>query len=236
MQLVEQHIINKSHALFKEIDQLAFSSKNLYNYANYVVRQTFINSKEHSSYGKSDKLLHSHETYKALPAKVPQQVSKLLNKNWMSFFKTIKDWKKHPNKYLGRPKLPKYKPKKHSRNILIYTLQAISKKQLKKGLISLSKTSLHFYSKVIETLQQVRIIPRYSYYVIEAAYEKATEGQLIDGNVMSMDSSVNNLATIFISNGQTCLINGKPLKSIGKRNNQTFVTIPLKHLRNKRLI
>jgi len=38
MNLVEQHIINKSHRLFKEIDDLSFKSKNLYNAANYIIR------------------------------------------------------------------------------------------------------------------------------------------------------------------------------------------------------
>ncbi len=122
MQLVEQHIINKQHDLFEEVDQLAFASKNLYSYANYVIRQTFIKTGEYINYGKLDKLLPSHETCKALPAKVSQQVLRLLDKNWLSFFKSIKDWKRNPDKYSGRAKLPKYKHKENGRNILIYTI------------------------------------------------------------------------------------------------------------------
>ncbi len=53
MQLVEQHIINKQHDLFAEVDQLAFASKNLYNYANYVIRQTFIKTGEYDYYAHS---------------------------------------------------------------------------------------------------------------------------------------------------------------------------------------
>ena len=30
---------------------------------------------------------------------------------WKSFFVAIKDWARYPNKYLGRPKIPKYKAK-----------------------------------------------------------------------------------------------------------------------------
>jgi hypothetical protein len=38
MKLVEKHIISKSHKNYKEIDHLAFLSKNLYNKGNYIIR------------------------------------------------------------------------------------------------------------------------------------------------------------------------------------------------------
>ncbi len=37
---------------------------------------------------------------------------------WKSFFVAIKDWARYPNKYLGRPKIPKYKAKKGGRFVL----------------------------------------------------------------------------------------------------------------------
>ena len=42
MQLVEQHIISKGDPRFHGIDEMAFASKNLWNLANYYVRQSFI--------------------------------------------------------------------------------------------------------------------------------------------------------------------------------------------------
>lgn len=39
---VEQHLINKNHQLYPLIDEYSFKSKNLYNRANYLLRQTFI--------------------------------------------------------------------------------------------------------------------------------------------------------------------------------------------------
>jgi len=42
MQLVEQHITSKNDPCYEVIDQAAFASKNLWNAANYVVRQSFI--------------------------------------------------------------------------------------------------------------------------------------------------------------------------------------------------
>ena len=49
------------------------------------------------------------EDYKSLPiSSCSQGVLKQLNQNWQSFFKSIKDFAKHPDKYKGKPKLPKY--------------------------------------------------------------------------------------------------------------------------------
>src|SRR6266567_3687984 len=42
MQLVEQHIIRKGDPRSAKIDAAAFASKNLWNAANYLVRQAFI--------------------------------------------------------------------------------------------------------------------------------------------------------------------------------------------------
>ena len=45
MQLVEQHIIKQDNQYFKEIDNLCFLSKNLYNSCLYLIRQEFIHNK-----------------------------------------------------------------------------------------------------------------------------------------------------------------------------------------------
>src|SRR5581483_847860 len=120
---------------FAVIDAAAFKSKNLYNATLYEMRQAFFKYGIYLSYNALDKLMKPHEAYKALPAKVSQQVLMLLDKNWKAFFEALKAYEEDPSKFLGRPKLPKYKQKTEGRNILIYTIQAINKKGLKKGLI-----------------------------------------------------------------------------------------------------
>jgi len=42
MRRVEQHVIEQTHPYFQAIDELAFASKNMWNLANYHVRQAFI--------------------------------------------------------------------------------------------------------------------------------------------------------------------------------------------------
>ena len=81
MQVVEQHVIRKGDPRYAVIDQAAFASKNLYNAALYEMRQTFIFQHVRLSYETMDKRMKAHEAYRGLPAKVSQQVLRLLDKN-----------------------------------------------------------------------------------------------------------------------------------------------------------
>ncbi|HBE21717.1 MAG TPA: transposase, partial [Cyanobacteria bacterium UBA11367] len=74
MQLAERHIIKSDDARFDELDNLAWQSKNLYNAANYIIRQNFLYGWGYLTYNKMASLMKSHPAYQALPAKVSQQI------------------------------------------------------------------------------------------------------------------------------------------------------------------
>src|SRR5260370_33404071 len=111
MQLVEQHVINKNNPRFAMIDEAAFKSKNLYNAANYEIRQAFFHDGTRLNYNEVQRRMQSHEAYKALPAQATQQILLVLQRNWTSFFEACEAYEEDPSKFLGRPKLPKYKHK-----------------------------------------------------------------------------------------------------------------------------
>ncbi len=48
MQLVEQHVFDRNDPRYAMIDAAAFASKNLYNAANYELRQAFIHQGQYS--------------------------------------------------------------------------------------------------------------------------------------------------------------------------------------------
>ena len=238
MRLVEQHIIKKSNSMFKEIDEISFLSKNLYNRANYVVRQEFISTSKQKEEGKVSnanwirynqlqKQLQNKKDYdySKLPTKVSQQVLKLLDKNWVSFFQSIRDWKKNPNKYLGKPSLPKYKHKTKGRGVLIYTIQAISKKELRSNIVRLSGTEIRIRTKQdSKAIQQVRVVPKIGYYIIEIVYEKKEViYENIDKNkIAGIDLGINNLLAVTSNQNKLkpLLINGRPLKSMNQYYNK----------------
>ena len=217
MQLVSKHIIDRNHWLYKRLDNLCFLSKNLFNYANYLIRQKFIISGEYLDYYKIQKLCQGKTDYLALPAKVSQQVLLRLHESWQSFFAATKEYNLHPDKFKARPKIPRYKHKILGRNVLTYTVQAISKEWLKKGIINFSKTQIFLTTKVRE-INQLRIVPKTYHYSIEVVYEvKAVTGSSSGVEwIAEIDISLNNLATITsnLKGFGPVIINGKPLKSI----------------------
>jgi putative transposase len=75
MQLVEQHHIDGYDTRWRAIDVAVFASKNLYNAALYLTRQTYIKNHTILNYGDLDKLLQPTGEYRALPFKVAQQSS-----------------------------------------------------------------------------------------------------------------------------------------------------------------
>lgn len=224
MKLVERHIIRNNHRFYQEIDRLCWLSKNLYNYANYLIRQSFIFEGIYRPYNELQKSLQGSECYQAIPAKVSQQILMVLDRNWRSFFEANGAYQEQPDKFKGRPKLPKYKKKETGRNLLVYTVQAISKRQLKQGIINPSKTEIYLKTKVEPSkIKQVRIVPRLNHYVIEVIYEtEPQQYQLEENRIASIDLGLNNLATLTFNQAgiKPLLVNGRPLKSLNQYYNK----------------
>ena len=216
MQLVEQHVIDRNDPRYAVIDAAAFASKNLYNAANYELRQVFIHQGRDLSYNQLDKLMQSHEAYRALPAKVAQWVLKGLVNNWKAFKEGRESYEQDPSRFTGCPRLPKYKDKLEGRNLLVYTIQAISRKGLKHGLIEPSMLPISIKTKHKEHIDQVRITPRKGFYVVEVIYEQAVKQAPVNpAYYAGIDIGVNNLAALASNKpGFTpVVVNGRPVKS-----------------------
>ncbi len=219
MQLAEQHCIDKRDPRYSAIDEAAFKSKNLYNAALYEMRQAFIHQGVYLSYEEMDTRMQSHEAYRALPAKVSQQVLRQLADAWKAFREAKAAYEEDPSKFTGRPRLPKYKHKTEGRNILIYTMQAVSrdKKYLAQKIIKPSQLAITVQTtQDPTTIDQVRIVPKNGSYVVEVIYQKAPIQAKVDPSFcVAIDLGVTNLAAI-ASNRQGFvpqLVNGRPIKT-----------------------
>lgn len=232
MQLVEQHCIGKNDPRYSVIDEAAFKSKNLYNAANYEYRQVFFHEGKYLNYNEVQKRMQSHEAYKALPAKVSQQILMVLDNNWKGFKEGLKAYYEDPSKFQERPRPPKYKHKTEGRNILIYTLQALQGGQSKKGIQGIIKPSgLPVTIKTQQqAINQVRIIPRNGYYMVEVVYsKKPIQAQVDPSFCVAIDLGVTNLAAITSNRVgfMPRLVNGRTLKSINQWYNKRMKELKL---------
>ena len=224
---VEKHIIKENNEYFDMLIEFCHKSKNLYNHANYIIRQEFISNNRWIRYKELNDILKNDKEfpdYDNMPlAQSSQQTLKLLDKNWKSFFKSIKDWKKNPDKYLGRPRIPKYL-KKNDNYILMLTNQNCKLKSdnilyFPKVFNGLTIKSIFTNRSDYHSFQQVRIIPHKHRIVIELVYNIEINTKEITNydKCISIDIGINNLATVANNISLTAfIINGKPVKSINQ--------------------
>ena len=221
---VEKHIIKATNAYYSMLLDFCHKSKNLYNHGNYLVRQAFTRQENRKwvRYAELDKLLKADEEYsdyKEMPtAQSAQQTLKLLDGNWKSFFASIKDWGKNKDKYLGRPKLPKYL-KKDSNFLLILTNQNC---KIREGIIQFPKAPRFVKKENFVSFQQIRFIPKRNRIIVELIYKiNALEKKVDNQRYIGIDIGVDNLVTVCNNVGeQAFIINGRPLKSINQYYNK----------------
>ena len=234
---VEQHRIKKSHKFFPIIDDLCWKSKNMYNYGNYIVRQEFIEtSKEKEQglresanwiqYNKLFDMVKDSEPYKELGSNVGQATLRKLDKAWKSFFESIKDYSKNPDKYLGRPKMPGYLPKESGR----YECDLDNNKfKVIDGYVYFCWKPLKVMNNTFMTnipegtkLMQLRFVPKNGEYIMEVVYQiEIPDIEEKAERIASIDLGVDNLMTITSNCGiKPLVINGKPLKSINQYYNK----------------
>jgi putative transposase len=217
MKLVEQHVIKRGDPRYQRLDAAAFASKNLWNAANYLVRQSFIFGGVYLNNTAVFHLIKEHEAYQALPRKVSNQVFIQLHKAWVGFKKAMDAWREHPERFTGRPNLPGYKHKTEGRNLLVYEKGAIWKGELDQGVIAVTELgTLVPTAQNRETVCEVRIVPKGDQYVIEVVYQQEAKQASVDPALfVAVDLGVSVLAALtsnkpgFIPR----LVSGRPIKS-----------------------
>lgn len=214
MKLVEQHIIKSNNPVYKELDNLCFLSKNLYNQALYRIRQQFFEDSSFKNYYELNRELHDENQvdYRALPANTSQETLKLVNQNYSSFFKSLQ-------KGIKSARIPGYLDKTKGRQIVVYNYSTIYGNK-ESGIIKLPKSNISFKTKQ-KKINQVRIVPKNNYIVLEVIYEASIKELLKDNKrYMSIDLGIDNLASCSSNVSKSFIINGKPVKSINQYYNK----------------
>jgi putative transposase len=224
MRLVERHVIKQADPRFAAIDLAAFASKNLYNKALYITRQAYFQTSALLTYPALYRQMRGVPEYGTLPRKVAQLVLKEVCAAWDSYRLARAAWERDPSPFLGRPRLPRYLDKQRGRNLLVYTTQALGGPALRHQRICPSGLNVAVQTRQAPPgIQQVRIVPRAGFYVVEVVYERNPARAALDSALYAgLDTGLNNLALLTSNKAGLVpqLVNGRPVKSINQFYNQ----------------
>lgn len=220
MNLTEIHQIRPNHKLYSICDELCFKSKNLYNSALHEFRQSYfdkdLKAVNWQTINKNFNQSNQHD-YRELPAKVSNTIVKKLGNNLSSFWNLIKK-----SDYNKKVRLPKYLHKTEGRFVVEFNKQTFSNKRDEDNNLIICKSFLNLKIPTkVENPQQVRIVPKKWFYVIEIVYELKENKPKQNQRVASIDLGLNNLATVVTNDGDNpILISGKKIKSINQYYNK----------------
>jgi len=203
-----------------ELSKLCHLTKNLYNLANWYVRQDFFNISNILSFYDLDFILKQKEAYRNLPSQTSQQILKYVARNWKSYFKALGSYRRDFKKFKKKPKIPRYK-KKNGESIAIFTNQQCN---IKNGYVHFPKrvNITPIKTRITKRLKEVRIIPLGVKYKIEIVYEKEEKDLGLDKrHILSIDLGLNNLITAVNNNEcKPFIIKGGMIKSINQYYNK----------------
>ncbi len=231
MILSEQHIFARGSRAFQEFEKLCCNANNLYNATMYCVRQNFFAGKILTYPEVNQQFIKNKQAdYYSLPTKISQQVQRNVVAAWRSYFSSIKDYRRNPSKYQGKPHIPGYR-KRGGFYTVPFTIQSIAfnNRNVKKGFLKLSGTSVLIKTQQKE-IQAARLVPLDRNHIeVEILYNAICHEKRNTGKIASIDLGVNNLATIVYPNSQTEIINGRPLKSINQFFNKKLAKVRSKN-------
>lgn len=211
------HLTKKEYLALRELTYLA---KNMYNVALYQVRQYFFTERKYLTYESNYHLCKDNENFQLLNSNMAQQILKVVDRNFRSFF-ALHELAREGRYQYQDIQLPRYLPKEGYFNLIFAEFNVA------KGIfqVPMSPVFRKTYGKVTirvpsnlkgKPIKEIRILPKHNarsfelHYVYEVdEVQKETNPQ----HLLALDLGVNNLATGATHDGDTFIIDGKRLKA-----------------------
>ena len=210
------------------LDDLCMLSRNLYNVANWYVRQDFFNLGNILSYGDLYAMLRGHGAYARLQslagAHPPQQVLRQVGHAWSSFFAAMKSWHADPSRFRGRPRPPGYK-RKGEGNVVAFTSQ---QSRIREVIVRLPEKLMARGFPAFPTtiapgaLAGVRIVPHGDRYMAEILHEVAPVDHGLDPR-RSIGVDIGLASTATTSDG--IIVKGGAIKSVNQWYNKRLARL-----------
>lgn len=212
-------------------------SNNLYNVALYTIRQHYFNTKQFLTYESNYHECKTNENYGLLQAGISQQIMKVVDRSFKSFFNLLKKCKVGDYRY-HNVNIPHYRPKGGMFNLIMPTNSFVVKNGYLYVSMSRNFRALHpdvkeikiaFPERLVDkTIKEVRILPFNNgrYFKIQYVYEVEQEDVYVDkNNILSIDLGVDNLATCVSTVGTPFIVDGRKLKSINHQWNKELARL-----------
>ena len=202
-------------------------ANNMYNVALYNIRQYYFHEKKFLTYESNYHECKTNENYKLLQAGIAQQILKVADRSFKSFFNLVKKAKAGEYRFQDI-KIPHYR-EKGGMFLLVLSTNAIN---IKDGFLqvpmSRAFSRLHC-GKTIKIpfperlsgkkIKEVRILPVFKgqYFKIQYVYEHEQKNLGLDeSNTLAIDIGLENLATCVTTIGTSFIMDGRKLKSINQ--------------------
>ena len=212
--------LNKTE--FLALRELCRLSKNLYNVGLYTVRQYYFQEHKHLRYESAYHLCKDNENYQILNTDIAQQILKVVDRTFRSFYGLIKAVRS--GTFQQKVRLPHYLPKEG------YFVLIIPRIKVKDGKFKIpmsnafkkefGEVTINFPERLDPAkIKEVRIHPKYDARFFEVEY--ISEGEIeavetIKDSALAIDFGLNNLATCVDTNGASFIVDGRKLKSINQ--------------------
>ena len=224
-------------AQYNLLREMCRYSNNLYNVALYTIRQHYFNTKQFLTYENNYHRCKTNENYGLLQAGISQQIMKVVDRSFKSFFNLLKKCKVRDYRYHD-VNIPHYRPKGGMFNLIMSTNAFVVKNGYLYVPMSRNFRALHPDVKEIKisfperltdkTIKEVHILPFNSgrYFKIQYVYEVEQEDMHVDkNNILSIDLGVDNLATCVSTVGTPFIMDGRKLKSINHQWNKELARL-----------
>ena len=229
------------------VDKLSYHSARLYNSCVYNIRQYYFDNNSYLPFKEQYHQIKQNDNFTLLINDSSQQVLRMVDKNFKSFFSLLK--LKNKGKYSDKVRIPNYLDNESGWNVFVQGRSARIKNN--KIHVGLSKNFREEYNidkrdiifnlpknlHDITKLQQVQIKPIYGgkEYELIITYKKDNEiKELNKDNILGLDCGLDNLLTSYgIKNKSSFIIDGKPLKSVNRYYNKQKGKLQSEYDRNK---
>lgn len=221
------YIRHLSKDQYEAILEMCAYANNLYNVGLYQIRQHFFATNKYLRYEENYHLCKGNENYKLLQAGVSQQILRICDRSFKSFFALIS--KKKSGVYDKKVHIPRYRTK-GGKYLLVLSTNAIN---IRNGYLTvpmsrafakqhgdLDAIRIPVPERIEDKhINEVRIVPVLNGKTlkIQYCYEQEAELQNLNAdNALAIDVGLDNLASCVTTTGTSFIVDGRKLKSINQ--------------------